>query len=96
MQEQNILNHGLKLWDFKLQGGAMGNYDIRMFRNSLSSYIKQSPIEPEVKLLVLQDLTAQAEKDADAMVVREASELKKAEQLKKNAGDKAEQRESEV
>lgn len=74
----------------------MGNYDIRMFRNSLSSYIKQSPIEPEVKLLVLQDLTAQAEKDADAMVVREASELKKAEQLKKNAGDKAEQRESEV
>lgn len=73
------------------------NYDIRMFRNSLTSYIKQSPIEPEVKLLVLRDLTAQAEKDADAMVVREASELKKAEQLKKNAGDKAaEQRESEV
>lgn len=75
----------------------MGNYNIRMFRNSLSSYIKQSPIEPEVKLLVLRDLTAQAEKDADAMVVREASELKKAEQLKKNAGDKAtEQKESEA
>lgn len=75
----------------------MGNYDIRMFRNSLSAYIKQSPIEPEVKLLVLRDLIAQAEKDADAMVVREASELEKAEQLKKNAGDKAaEQRESEV
>lgn len=74
------------------------NYDIRMFRNSLTSYIKQSPIEPEVKLLVLRDLTAQAEKDADAMVVREASELDKAEQLKKNAGDKAmpEQKESEV
>lgn len=67
----------------------MGNYDIRMFRNSLSSYIKKSPIEPEVKLLVLRDLTAQAEKDADAMVVRELSELEKAEQLKKNAGDKA-------
>lgn len=75
----------------------MGNYDIRMFRNSLSSYIKQSPIEPEVKLLVLWDLTAQAEKDADEMVVREASELKKAEQLKKNAVDKAtEKKESEV
>jgi hypothetical protein len=75
----------------------MRNYDIRMFRNSLTSYIKQSPIEPEVKFLVLRDLTAQAEKDADAMVVREASELEKAEQLKKNAGDKAaEQRESEV
>lgn len=75
----------------------MNNYDIRMFRNSITSYIKQSPIEPEVKLLVLRDLTAQAEKDADAMVVREASELEKAEQLKKNAGDKAaEQRESEV
>lgn len=76
----------------------MGNYDIRMFRNSLSSYIKQVAIEPEVKLLVLRDLTAQAEKDADAMVVREASELEKAEQLKKNAVDKAasEQKESEV
>ena len=73
------------------------NYDIRMFRNSLTSYIKQSPIEPEVKLLVRRDLTAQTEKDADEMVVREASELKKAEQLKKNAVDKAtEQRESEV
>lgn len=75
----------------------MRNYDIRMFRNSLTSYIKQSPIEPEVKFLVLRDLTAQAEKDADAMVVREASELEKAEQLKKNAVDKAaEQKESEV
>lgn len=76
----------------------MGNYDIRMFRNSLSSYIKKSSIEPEVKLLVLRDLTAQAEKDADAMVVREVAELKKAEQLKKNAEDKAitEQKESEV
>lgn len=75
----------------------MGNYDIRMFRNSLRSYIKQSPIEPEVKLLVLRDLTAQAEKDADAMVAREVSELEKAEQLKKNAVDKAaEQKESEV
>lgn len=75
----------------------MRNYDIRMFRNSLTSYIKQSPIEPEVKFLVLRDLTAQAEKDADAMVVREASELEKAEQLKKNAVDKAtEKKESEV
>nr|DAM18570.1 MAG TPA: hypothetical protein [Bacteriophage sp.] len=73
------------------------NYNIRMFRNSLTSYIKQSPIEPEVKLLILRDLTAQIEEDADAMVVREAAELEKAEQLKKNAVDKAaEQRESEV
>lgn len=75
----------------------MRNYDIRMFRNSLTSYIKQSPIEPEVKLLVMRELTAQAEKDADAMVVREAAELEKAEQLKKNADDKAaEQKESGV
>lgn len=73
------------------------NYDIRMFRNSLTSYINQSPIEPEVKLLVLRELTAQTEKEADEMVVREASELKKAEQLKKNAVDKAaEQKESGV
>ena len=73
------------------------NYDIRMFRNSLMSYIRKSPIEAEVKLLVLRDLTAQTEKDADEIVVREASELKKAEQLKKNAVDKAtEQKESEA
>ena len=73
------------------------NYDIRMFRNSLMSYIRKSPIEAEVKLLVLRDLTAQTEKDADEIVVREAAELEKAEQLKKNAVDKAaEQRESEV
>ena len=75
----------------------MRKYDIRMFRNSLASYIKQSPIEPEVKLLVLRELTAQAEKDADMMVVREAAELEKAAQLKKNAVDKAaEQKESGV
>ncbi len=75
----------------------MNNYDIRMFRNSITSYIKQSPIEPEVKLLVLRDLTAQVEKDADAMVVREVAELEKAAQLKKSASDKAtEQKESEV
>lgn len=73
------------------------NYNIRMFRNSLTSYIKQSPIEPEVKFLIMRELTAQAEKDADAMVVREAAELEKAEQLKKNAVDKAaEQKEREV
>lgn len=74
------------------------NYDIRMFSNSLISYIRKSPIEPEVKLLVLKDLTAQTEKDADEIVVREAAELEKAAQLKRNAVDKAvsEQKESEV
>lgn len=74
------------------------NYDIRMFRNSLISYIRKSPIEPEVKLLVLKDLTAQTEKDADEIVVREAAELEKAAQLKRNAVDKAvsEQKENEV
>jgi len=72
------------------------NYDIRMFRNSLASYIKQSPIEAEVKLLVMRELTAQAEKDADTMVVREATELEKAAQLKRAAEEKATQKESEV
>lgn len=74
----------------------MNNYDIRMFRNSLASYIKQSPIEAEVKLLVMRELTAQAEKDADTMVVREAAELEKAAQLKRAAEEKATQKESEV
>lgn len=74
----------------------MNNYDIRMFCNSLASYIKQSPIEAEVKLLVLRELTAQAKKDADMMVVREAAELEKAAQLKRAAEEKATQKESEV
>lgn len=64
------------------------NYDIRMFRNSLSSYIKQSAIEPEVKLMVLKDLVSQAEKEADTMVIREAVELQKASQPEKSAGEK--------
>ncbi len=72
------------------------NYDIRIFRNSLMSYIRKSPIEPEVKLLVLRDLTAQTEKDADEMVVREAAELEKAAQLKRNADKASEQKESEA
>lgn len=72
------------------------NYNIRMFRNSITSYIKQSPIEPEVKLLVLRDLTAQTEKDADEIVVREAAELEKAAQLKRNADKATEQKESEA
>lgn len=72
------------------------NYDIRMFRNSLMSYIRKSPIEAEVKLLVLRDLTAQTEKDADEIVVREAAELEKAAQLKRNADKASEQKESEV
>ena len=59
-----------------------------MFRNSLSSYIKQSAIEPEVKLMVLKDLTAQAEKEADTMVIREAAELQKASQPEKSAEEK--------
>nr|DAI93840.1 MAG TPA: hypothetical protein [Bacteriophage sp.] len=72
------------------------NYDIRIFRNSLISYIRKSPIEPEVKLLVLKDLTAQTEKDADEIVVREAAELEKAAQLKRNADKASEQKESEA
>ena len=72
------------------------NYDIRMFHNSLISYIRKSPIEPEIKLLVLRDLTAQTEKDADEMVAREVAELEKAVQLKRNADKASEQKESEV
>lgn len=76
----------------------MSNYDIRAFRSSLAQYINQSPIETEVKLLALKDLTTQLEKEADAAVAREVAELEKAAQLKRNAVDKAvsEQKESEV
>ena len=74
----------------------MGNYDVRIFRNTLLSYINQSALEPEVKLLALKDLTVQVEKEADALIVREAAELEKAAQLKKAAEEKAVGKESEV
>lgn len=73
----------------------MSNYDIRAFRSSLVQYINQSPIETEVKLLALKDLTTQLEKEADAAVAREAAELEKAAQLRA-AKEKATQKESEV
>lgn len=73
----------------------MSNYDIRAFRSSLAQYINQSPIEIEVKLLALKDLTTQLEKEADAAVAREAAELEKAAQLRA-AKEKATQKESEV
>nr|DAF80318.1 MAG TPA: hypothetical protein [Bacteriophage sp.]DAG65871.1 MAG TPA: hypothetical protein [Bacteriophage sp.] len=73
----------------------MSNYDIRAFRSSLAQYINQSPIETEVKLLALKDLTTQLEKEADAAVAREAAELEKAAQLRA-AKEKATQKESEV
>ena len=74
----------------------MGNYDVRLFRNTLLSYINQSALEQEVKFLVLKDLTVQAKKEADALVVREAAELEKAAQLKKAAEEKAAGKESEA
>lgn len=73
----------------------MSNYDTRAFRSSLAQYINQSPIETEVKLLALKDLTTQLEKEADAAVAREAAELEKAAQLRA-AKEKATQKESEV
>lgn len=73
----------------------MSNYDIRAFRSSLAQYINQSPIETEVKLLALKDLTTQLKKEADAAVAREAAELEKAAQLRA-AKEKATQKESEV
>ena len=73
----------------------MSNYDIRAFRSSLAQYINQSPIETEVKLLALKDLTTQLEKEADAAAAREAAELEKAAQLRA-AKEKATQKESEV
>lgn len=74
----------------------MSNYNIRKFRSELASYVNQSPIDIEVKSLVLKDLAAQAEKEADAIVAREAAELERATQLKKDAEKKAAEKESEV
>jgi hypothetical protein len=73
----------------------VSNYDIRKFRNGLATYINQSPIDIEVKSLVLKDLAAQAEKEADATVTREAAELERAAQLKKAAEEKSAEKESE-
>ena len=66
----------------------MSNYDIRMFRNSILSYINQSPLPAEVKLLAVKDIASQLEAEANKAVMQEAAELEKANELKKAAEQK--------
>ena len=56
----------------------MDNYDIRMFRNSILSYINQSPLPAEVKFLAVKDIASQLEAEANKAVMQEAAELEKA------------------
>lgn len=66
----------------------MNNYDVRMFRNSILSYINQSPLPAEVKLLAVKDIASQLEAEANRAVMQEAAELEKANELKKAAEQK--------
>lgn len=66
----------------------MNNYDVRMFRNSILSYINQSPLPAEVKLLAVKDIASQLEAEANRAVTQEAAELEKANELKKAAEQK--------
>ena len=66
----------------------MDNYNIRMLRNSILSYINQSPLPAEVKLLAVKDIASQLEAEANKAVMQEASELEKANELKKAAEQK--------
>lgn len=66
----------------------MNNYDIRMFKNSILSYINQSPLPAEVKLLAVKDIASQLEAEANKAVMQEAAELEKANELKKAAEQK--------
>ena len=66
----------------------MSNYDIRMFRNSILSYINQSPLPAEVKFLAVKNIASQIEAEANKAVMQEAAELEKANELKKVAEQK--------
>ena len=66
----------------------MDNYNIRMLRNSILSYINQSPLPAEVKLLAVKDIASQLEAEANKAVMQEAAELEKANELKKAAEQK--------
>ena len=58
----------------------MDNYNIRMLRNSIVSYINQSPLPAEVKLLAVKDIASQLEAEANKAVAQEASELERLKQ----------------
>lgn len=73
----------------------MNNYDIRMFRNSILSYINQSSLPAEVKFLAVKDIASQLEAEANKAVMQEAAELEKANELKKAAEQKKEVKKSE-
>ena len=66
----------------------MDNYNVRMFRSSILSYVNQSALPAEVKLLAVKDIASQLEAEANKAVMQEAAELEKANELKKAAEQK--------
>ena len=66
----------------------MDNYSVRTFRSAIISYINQSQLPAEVKLLAVKDIASQLEAEANKAVMQEAAELEKANELKKAAEQK--------
>ena len=69
----------------------MDNYSVRTFRSAIISYINQSQLPAEVKLLAVKDIASQLEAEANKAVAQEASELERLKQAQE-----AEKEESEA
>ena len=68
----------------------MDNYSVRTFRSAIISYINQSQLPAEVKLLAVKDIASQLEIEANKAVAQEASELERLKQAQEAVKEESE------
>ena len=68
----------------------MDNYSVRTFRSAIISYINQSQLPAEVKLLAVKDIASQLEAEANKAVAQEASELERLKQAQEAVKEESE------
>ena len=68
----------------------MDNYSVRTFRSAIISYINQSQLPTEVKLLAVKDIASQLEAEANKAVAQEASELERLKQAQEAVKEESE------
>lgn len=71
----------------------MDNYSVRTFRSAIISYINQSQLPAEVKLLAVKDIASQLEAEANKAVAQEVSELERLKQAQEAVKEESEARE---
>ena len=68
----------------------MDNYSVRTFRSAIISYINQSQLPAEVKLLAVKDIASQLEAEANKAVAQEVSELERLKQAQEAVKEESE------